>query len=126
MFRRTFWFTTGVAAGVWATTKVNRKLRQLTPDHLAVTAANKAVEAGGRLKDRAVDFALEVRDHMERREAELGDALGLTAPTDHATPPARGHAAIENPSGPPYVEGPARKSAQQTYTTHSYNRNEDH
>ncbi len=81
MFRRTFWFTTGVAAGVWATTKVNRKLKQLTPEHLAVAAANKAIEAGGLLKDRAVDFALEVRDHMDRREAELGDALGLGAPS---------------------------------------------
>ena len=28
MFRRTFWFTAGAAAGIWATTKVNRKLRQ--------------------------------------------------------------------------------------------------
>lgn len=34
MFRRAFWFTTGVAAGVWATTKVNRKLNQLTPESL--------------------------------------------------------------------------------------------
>lgn len=34
MFRRTFWFTAGAAAGVWATTKVNRKLKQLTPESL--------------------------------------------------------------------------------------------
>ncbi|MGW0075194.1 hypothetical protein ACWDU9_08075 [Streptomyces cellulosae] len=122
MFRRTFWFTTGVAAGVWATTKVNRKLKQLTPEHLAVAAANKAIEAGSRLKDRAVDFALEVRDHMDRREAELGEALGLNAPVDRELPAPRGYAVIENRNSPPYVEGPKKS----TYPTYPYNRNEDH
>src|SRR5690606_5888073 len=112
---------TGVAAGVWATTKVNRKLKQLTPESLAVTAANKAIDAGGRLKDRAVDFALEVRDNMARREAELGDALGLGAPVDRELPPPRGYAVIENRNSSEYVEGPARAS---TYTTYPYNRNE--
>ncbi|MET9834481.1 hypothetical protein ABZ078_35490 [Streptomyces sp. NPDC006385] len=117
MFRRTFWFTTGVAAGVWATTKVNRKLKQLTPESLAVGAANKAIEAGHRLKDRAVGFALDVRDNMAVREAELGDALGIN---EHPELPApRRHAAIENRNHPKYVEG-------STYQTHSYNRNEDH
>ncbi|MFC5955388.1 hypothetical protein ACFP51_13095 [Streptomyces pratens] len=123
MFRRTFWFTTGVAAGVWATTKVNRKLRQLTPESLAATAANKAIEAGGRIKDRAVDFALDVRDNMARREAELGDALGLDAPVDRELPGPGRYAAIENrnspKSNPRYVEGSA-------YLTNPYNRNEDH
>ncbi|PZT69961.1 hypothetical protein DN402_28660 [Streptomyces sp. SW4] len=118
MFRRTFWFTTGVAAGVWATTKVNRKLKQLTPESLAATAANKALEAGERLKDRAVGFAVDVRDNMARREAELGDALGLNAPVDpdRELPAVRHHAAIENRNDPTYVDR----------TTYSYNRNEDH
>ncbi|MEF9902622.1 hypothetical protein [Streptomyces sp. P9-A2] len=123
MFRRTFWFTTGVAAGVWATTKVNRKLRQLTPESLAATAANKAIEAGGRIKDRAVDFALDVRDNMARREAELGDALGLDAPVGRELPASRRYAAIENRNNPKnnprYAEGSA-------YPTNPYNRNEDH
>ncbi|MDN0196198.1 hypothetical protein [Streptomyces sp. S.PNR 29] len=119
MFRRTFWFTTGVAAGVWATTKVNRKLRQLTPEHLATQAANKAIEAGHRLKDRAVGFALDVRDNMAQREAELGDALGLNAPVDPELPAPRRYAAIENRNSPKYVDG-------STYQTYSYNRNEDH
>src|SRR3954468_1901425 len=108
MFRRTFWFSTGVAAGVWATTKVNRKLKQLTPENLAVTAANKAIDTGTRLKDRAVGFALDVRDNMAQREAELTDALGIRE--DPELPAPRRVAAIENT----------------TYTTHSYNRNEDH
>ena len=115
MFRRTFWFTTGVAAGVWATTKVNRKLRQLTPESLAAQAANKAIDAGHRLKDRARDFALDVRAGMAQREAELGDALGLNAPVDQLPGPRR-YAVIENRNSPKHVET----------TTYSYNRNEDH
>jgi hypothetical protein len=115
MFRRTFWFTTGVAAGVWATTKVNRKLKQLTPENLAVSAANKAIEAGHRIKDRAVDFALEVRDNMAVREAELGDALGINENPELPAP--RRLPAIENRNNPKYVEGSAYPS---------YNRNEDH
>ncbi|MFI1854991.1 DUF6167 family protein [Streptomyces sp. NPDC020480] len=75
MFRRTFWFTTGVAAGVWATTKVNRKLNQLTPESLAAQAADRAVLAGRRIKV----FALDVREGMADREAALKDALGLSA-----------------------------------------------
>ncbi|MEV0172267.1 hypothetical protein AB0I00_14245 [Streptomyces sp. NPDC050803] len=116
MFRRTFWFTTGVAAGVWATTKVNRKLKQLTPEHLAVTATNKALEAGHRIKDRAVGFALDVRDNMAQREAELEDALGINA--DPELPAQRRHAAIENRNKP--------KTYVIDSTTYSYNRNEDH
>ncbi|MHC5905616.1 hypothetical protein ACVNF4_17200 [Streptomyces sp. S6] len=108
MFRRTFWFTTGVAAGVWATTKVNRKLKQLTPESLAQTAANKAIETGARIKDRAVGFALDVRDGMAQREAELEDALGIEPAPELPAP--RRIVAIENT----------------TYTKHSYNRNEDH
>ncbi|MFI8007160.1 hypothetical protein [Streptomyces sp. NBC_00178] len=75
MFRRTFWFTAGAAAGVWATTKVNRRIRQLSPESLAAQAADKALEAGHKLKD----FALDVREGMVRREAELGGALGIEA-----------------------------------------------
>jgi hypothetical protein len=120
MFRRTFWFTTGVAAGVWATTKVNRKLKQLTPESLAATAANKALETGARLRDRAVGFALDVRDNMAQREAELDDALGLNAPVEPELPAPRRRYAIENSnsSNPKYVVDDR--------TTYSYNRNEDH
>ncbi|OAH14184.1 DUF6167 family protein [Streptomyces jeddahensis] len=112
MFRRTFWFTAGAAAGVWATTKVNRKLKQLTPESLAAQAANKAIEAGHKLKD----FALDVRDGMAQREAELDEALGLNAETDAGLPAPRRLAAIENSNNPKYADRPA----------YSYNRNEDH
>lgn len=118
MFRRTFWFTAGAAVGVWATTKVNRKLKQLTPESLAAQAANKAIDAGHRLKD----FALDVRAGMVQREAELGEALGLAAPVDPELPAQRRVAAIDRPKYPnskyPNTEHP--------YTQHPYNRNEDH
>ncbi|MFC8197010.1 DUF6167 family protein [Streptomyces sp. NPDC060006] len=116
MFRRTFWFTAGAAAGVWATTKVNRKIRQLTPESLAAQAADKAIAAGHRLKD----FALDVRDGMAQREAELGDALGLN--TDPELPSPRRVAAIENSNDPKYSKNPTYVER----STYSYNRNEDH
>ncbi|MDQ1039966.1 hypothetical protein QFZ75_006382 [Streptomyces sp. V3I8] len=122
MFRRTFWFTAGAAAGVWATTKVNRKIRQLTPESLAAQAANKAIETGHRIKD----FALDVREGMARREAELGEALGLNA--DPELPPVRRVAALENRDDPQYEKNP-QHGKNPTYverSTYSHNRNEDH
>ncbi|MET9469636.1 DUF6167 family protein [Streptomyces sp. NPDC006544] len=123
MFRRAFWFTAGAAAGVWATTKVNRQLKKLTPESLAAQAADKALEAGHRLKD----FALDVRAGMSQREDELNDALGL-----HQDP--------ERPDNVTALPGPRRRMAvepgrpdQNTYRSNhenrskgSYNRNEDH
>ncbi|NML53591.1 hypothetical protein HHL19_25695 [Streptomyces sp. R302] len=119
MFRRTFWFTAGAAAGVWATTKVNRKIQQLTPESLAAQAANKAVEAGHRLKD----FALDVRAGMVQREAELGEALGLDAapPADRELPEPRRRAAL----GPTPHKTTTMFSSRPSRTI-SYNRNEDH
>ncbi|MGP4110954.1 DUF6167 family protein [Streptomyces sp. 4N509B] len=80
MFRRAFWFTTGAAAGVWATTRVQRTLRGLAADSLAVRAADRAAAAGQRVRN----LTLDVRTGMARRETELTEALGLTPPT---TPP---------------------------------------
>jgi hypothetical protein len=83
MFRRMFWFVTGAATGAWATVKVNRALRRLSPESLAVTAADRALETGARLRL----FARDVRAGMVQREDELHDALGL-----HATDAAALHA----------------------------------
>ncbi|MEU3355487.1 DUF6167 family protein [Streptomyces sp. NPDC037389] len=109
MFRRTFWFTTGVAAGVWATTKVNRKLAKLTPESLALQAADRAVIAGRKVKL----FALDVRDGMADREAALKDALGLSVappePDRRALPEQRRLVALE-----------------QHHTYNSFTRKEDH
>ncbi|WP_338694427.1 DUF6167 family protein [Streptomyces sp. Q6] len=117
MFRRTFWFTAGAAAGVWATTKVNRKLKQLTPESLAAQAATKAVEAGHKLKD----FALDVRDNMAEREAQLGDALGLNGAVDPELPAPRRLAAVESAFTAKHPEN----TKQPTYIEYN-NRNEDH
>ncbi|GHH75707.1 hypothetical protein GCM10018793_19890 [Streptomyces sulfonofaciens] len=153
MFRRTFWFTAGAAAGVWATTKVNRKLRKLTPDSLAAQAAHRALDAGHRLKD----FALDVRAGMAQREAELGEALGLPGPDRGSTrvpaapalPSARRRPAL-GPAGKaaPAQAAPAQErapdggtarpldhpphdsssgyAARTEHTAYSHDRNEDH
>ncbi|MFP1628225.1 hypothetical protein ACLB9X_24340 [Streptomyces sp. 5K101] len=130
MFRRTFWFTAGAAAGVWATTKVNRKLKQLTPESLAAQAANKAIDAGHRLKDIAVD----IRAQMRQREAELGEVLGLNAAPGGDLPAAR-RPAIEpdRPASITYLHSRTEDSYRTTKNTTedpatgtSYNRNEDH
>ncbi|NLU73709.1 hypothetical protein HCC61_13635 [Streptomyces sp. HNM0575] len=114
MFRRAFWFTTGAAAGVWATAKVQRKLRSLAPDALAVRAAGKAVEGGHRLKD----FALDVRAGMAQRESELNSALGIDAPLpDHPAGPGLPAQARRPQLGPAeHSQGPYRP----------YDRDEDH
>ena len=78
MFRRLFWFATGIFTGVWATTKVNRAISRLTPDSLAATAADRALELGG----RARRFAHDVRAGMTQRERELTEALGLETSED--------------------------------------------
>jgi hypothetical protein len=113
MFRRAFWFTTGAAAGVWATTKVQRKIRALAPDALALRAADKAVEGGHRLKH----FALDVRAGMSQRETELREALGISA-----APPEPEHAPL--PGRPRRGElGAAPTSPTHV---HDHDRNEDH
>lgn len=124
MFRRTFWFTAGAAAGVWATTKVHTKLRQLTPESLAAQAANKAVDAGHRLKD----FALDVRAGMAQRESELGEALGLDAPAGPQLPASR-RLAVEAPAqrrsdGQRHDQDRDHSDRSNSRTPH--NRNEDH
>lgn len=100
---------------MWATTKVNRKLKQLTPESLAAQAADKAIEAGHKLKD----FALDVREGMVRREAELGGALGLEAPVDPDLPVQR-HFAVGA------AEPPANTHTYRKLPYNSNNRNEDH
>ncbi|RYJ20891.1 putative secreted protein [Streptomyces sp. L-9-10] len=120
MFRRTFWFTAGAAAGVWATTKVHRKIKQLTPESLAAQAANKAIDAGHKVRE----FAVDVRAGMARREAELGEALGLDASADHALPAPRHRAAIEYTEQPRTVYSAHPQDHPRHYDPH--NRNEDH
>ncbi|WP_219049224.1 DUF6167 family protein [Streptomyces sp. JJ66] len=122
MFRRTFWFGAGAAAGVWATTKVNRKLRSLTPESLAARATERAVSAGHRLRELAVD----VRTGMAQRERELSDALGLT--TDPADPPPRQLPAQAAPARSPRDTGTDRwaELGPPHHPPHHRNGKEDH
>jgi hypothetical protein len=69
--RRLFWLGVGAIAGasgtIWAEHKVRARLDQLGPDHLVVTAGNKARDVG-----RSVaDAVSEGRGAMREREAEL-------------------------------------------------------
>jgi hypothetical protein len=117
MFRRAFWFTTGAAAGVWVTAKVQRKLRSLAPDALAVRAADKAVEGGHRLRG----FALDVRAGMAQRERELNDALGLEGGSELPVRPAR--AAL--PWARDSQQGPRPRLSPPHNSYESYDRKED-
>ncbi|WP_049564445.1 DUF6167 family protein [Streptomyces sp. SBT349] len=112
MFRRAFWFTTGAAAGVWATTKVQRTLRGLAPDSLAVRAAGHAASAGLRVRD----FALDVRSGMAQRENELNDALGIApeapAPEAPAAEPSAAEPSAAEIPAPPTPRRRAERSAR--------------
>ncbi|MDT0410758.1 MULTISPECIES: hypothetical protein [Streptomyces] len=129
MFRRTFWFTAGAAAGVWATSKAHAKLRKLAPESLVAQAADRAVEAGGRLRA----FAADVRDGMAAREAELDEALGLTSEPP-ALPAPRRPALEAGREAPRVIEGrvePAdperpRDPGRPVHPNTPNNRNEDH
>ncbi|MEW2220161.1 DUF6167 family protein [Streptomyces sp. NPDC006990] len=136
MIRRAFWFTTGAAAGVWATTKVQRKIRSLAPDALALRAADKAVEGGQRLRE----FALDVRAGMAQREGELKDALGLSAPEEDdrnrelpagpsaPLPRQQERTVLRGQAGPHGGALPAQQDHQDHQSTpkHPNDRNEDH
>jgi hypothetical protein len=115
MFRRTFWFATGAAAGVWATTKVNRALRRLTPESLAATAARKAVAAGERVRE----FAHDVREGMAEREDELHGALGAG--------PADARPALDaRPVPPPLNPQAVRPQLPAARRRDAYNRKDGH
>jgi hypothetical protein len=126
MFRRLFWFFTGAATGVWATVKVNRAVRRLSPDSLAATAADRALETGARLRM----FAQDVRVGMAQRETELHDALGLRA---HGEPQAlpgakdgRTDARTDTPVLPaqdPDFPAPRRGIAQNAYDARDARKN---
>ncbi|AEW97690.1 MULTISPECIES: DUF6167 family protein [Streptomycetaceae] len=110
MFRRLFWFVAGIAAGTWATTKVNRAARRLAPDSLAATAADRAVRLGG----RARQFALDVRAGMTEREQELHHALGLDG-----TP-------AELPGQRPEIAHRDRAATDHAYHRHVHKQKEGH
>lgn len=72
--RRLFWLGIGAITGatgtVWAERKVKAQLDKLGPDHLVVTAGNKAKDVGRNV----VDAVAEGRSAMREREVELRDS----------------------------------------------------
>ena len=86
--RRLFWLGIGAVAGasgtVWAERKVRSRLEQLGPEHMVVTAGNKARDVGRSV----VDAVAEGRGAMREREAELRssyDTSGRAGAAPHRT-----------------------------------------
>ena len=89
--RRLFWLGVGAVAGasgtLWAERKVRARLDQLGPEHLVVTAGNKARDVGRTV----VDAVAEGRGAMRDREAELRtsyDPSARSAAVHRSTPSA--------------------------------------
>jgi hypothetical protein len=122
MLRRSFWFLTGTATGVWATVKVGRAVRRLSPESLAATAADRALETGARLRL----FAQDVRAGMAQREGELHDALGLRpagGPGSRAALPGRAEPR-GLPAPDPDFPAPRRGIAYDAYDAHETRKDE--
>ncbi len=104
--RRLFWLGVGAVAGasgtVWAERQVRERLDALSPDHLVVTAGNKARTVGRNV----VDAVAEGRGAMREREAELRDARD-TPGTARSTAVHRG-ASAGRPRPTTWQSGPTR------------------
>ncbi|ROO84391.1 hypothetical protein EDD29_1914 [Actinocorallia herbida] len=75
--RRLFWIGVGAGAALYAQRKAVRFVRSLTPQNLAVMAAEKAVAQGRETGHRLRELAEDVRYHAAVREAELTEAIEL-------------------------------------------------
>ena len=74
--RRLFWMTLGATVGVLAVRRATRAVEALTPPALARSLS----EAVSELAHAIGEFAVDVREGMAEREAELRADLGLTDP----------------------------------------------
>jgi len=73
--KRIFWLVIGIAFGVYAVTRLKKRVQVLAPESLQESAAKVAAAIR--------HFGDEVREGMAERETELRDALGIdTATTD--------------------------------------------
>lgn len=104
--RRLFWLGVGAVAGasgtIWAEHKVRARLEQLGPEHLVVTAGNKARDVGRSVADAVA----EGRGAMRDRERELRREYD---------PAARG-ASHRKPASQQSTGGPATRPAPTTWT----------
>jgi hypothetical protein len=67
--RRILWLIVGIAVGVYAVTRLKKRVQVLAPDSLQQSAEKVA--------SAIRHFGDEVRAGMEEREVELRDALGI-------------------------------------------------
>ncbi len=73
--KRIFWLVIGIAFGVYAVTRLKKRVQVLAPESLQESAAKVAAAIR--------HFGDEVREGMAERETELRDARGIdTASTD--------------------------------------------
>ncbi|WP_328520003.1 DUF6167 family protein [Kribbella sp. NBC_00359] len=67
--KRIIWLIIGIAVGVYAVTRLKKRVQVLTPESMQESAAKLAAAVR--------HFGDQVREGMEERETELRDSLGI-------------------------------------------------
>ena len=73
--RRLFWLAMGITIGALIVRKMSKMAAKLTPGGMAQGLSASLGEFASSIRD----FAADVRDAMDEREAELREASGLDA-----------------------------------------------
>ena len=73
--KRIFWLIIGIVVGVYAVTRLKKRVQVLAPESMQESAAKLAAAVR--------HFGDQVREGMDERETELRDALGIDT-TRHA------------------------------------------
>lgn len=96
--RRVFWFGVGAATGVsttvWLERKVRARIEALQPDHLVVTAQDRARSVGRSVVDAVAEGrgAMRDREHQLRRRFDpVAPASSPVRPTNWPTKSSRHH-----------------------------------
>lgn len=115
--KRLFWLGVGAVAGasstVWAERKVRAQIDALQPDHLAVTAGNRAISVGRGV----VDAVLDGRDAMRDREFELRGRY------ERPVAGSRGRGVVDLPSSSAMdLESPRRSAPERRESVRSASR----
>ncbi|MEI2697996.1 MAG: hypothetical protein V9E94_06515 [Microthrixaceae bacterium] len=107
--RRLFWLGVGAVAGasgtIWAEHKVRARMEQLGPEHLFVSAGNKARGVGRSV----VDAVAEGRGAMRDREAELRRTYDPTTRGSSHRLGAPAPATASRPSSTTWTDRPSRR-----------------
>ncbi|GHF38737.1 hypothetical protein FHX82_006583 [Amycolatopsis bartoniae] len=92
--KRLFWLGVGVAAGVAATRKAGRTVRQATPAGLASNLGDAVQELAGAIGS----FGADIRAGMTEREQELRDMVEQRSGVPAARPSDGRHAVRPRPA----------------------------